>query len=414
MGSLKITDQLMTNKVLFLTGLFPEEIREEIIRDSKFNIQFAADALQWSFVEGLSFYYKDIKVLNFPFVGSYPTLYKTTAIKQIAFGKQMGFDGLNMSYFNFIAIKNIDIYHKAKKKIIDWAQQNTEEKTILIYSAFLPFLNAAIAAKKEFKNLKVFLILPDIPEFMGGPDNIFYKVFKKYTNDALQKSFEQVDGYILVSKYMTERLPTENKKLTVVEGIFNDERDGSFQQENKSDKKIILYTGTLAKRYGILGLLEAFKQIRNDNYRLVICGDGDAREDILLAAAMDQRIIYKGSIDRPEVLKMQKEASLLVNPRTAEGEFTKYSFPSKTMEYLASGVPTLLFKLPGIPQEYYDYCFSMDEFSVEKLAEKITAILHMDSTTLMEMGQKARKFILNNKNPRKQCEKIYKLIEDQI
>ena len=38
-----------------------------------------------------------------------------------------------------------------------------------------------------------------------------------------------------------------------------------------------------------------------------------------------------------------------VNPRQNNEEFTKYSFPSKTMEYLASGVPVVAYKLDGIP-----------------------------------------------------------------
>lgn len=401
----------MANNILFLTGLFPKEIRAEIVSNSKYNTQFAADALQWSFVEGMTFYYKNFRLLNFPFVGSYPTLYKTTHIQQFAFGKEMNFDGLNIGYFNFIALKNIDIYNKVKKGIFDWAGQTSGKKTLLIYAAYLPFLKAAIAAKKEFADLKIVVILPDMPIFMGGPDNIFYRAFKRYNRNALEKCFHHLDGYVLISEYMTEMLPVENKKWTVVEGISNAKK-GDFLQKGKfDDQKIILYTGTLSRRYGILNLLEAFRLINNDNYKLIICGSGDTQDEIALAAKNDSRIIYKGSIDRPRVLELQRDASLLVNPRTPEGEFTKFSFPSKTMEYLASGVPTLLYKLPGIPEEYYDHCFSLEDLSISALAAKITEILSMDPEVLAEKGSTARQFILDNKNPRKQCEKVFKLIE---
>ena len=75
-----------TKKVLFLTGLFPEEIVTEIISNSKFNTQFAANALQWSIVMGLSAYYQRLKVINMPFVGAYPNLYKKIRIKEFPFG----------------------------------------------------------------------------------------------------------------------------------------------------------------------------------------------------------------------------------------------------------------------------------------------------------------------------------------
>jgi glycosyltransferase involved in cell wall biosynthesis len=400
--------------VLFLTGLFPDEIRTEIIKNSKSNTQFAADALQWSFVEGLVYYFNNLQLLNFPFIGSYPTLYKTPFIKSFCFGNNKGFDGLNIGYFNLMAVKNVSIYRRAISNIRIWAKQNEGEKAILIYSAFLPFLKAAIEAKKEFSDLKIYLILPDLPQFMGGPDNKLYRGFKKYTNNQLLKCFEKTDGFVLLSKYMTELLPIDNKPWTVVEGIFNSKTAEPLPVNNTNNKKIILYTGTLARRYGILRLLEAFKLIRNEDYLLIICGDGDSKEDINLATEKDKRIIYKGSLDRSDVLRMQREASLLINPRTPEGEFTRFSFPSKTMEYLASGVPALIYKLPGIPEEYYQYCYSLEEISPEALAKKITGILQLDPDTRNGIGVKARQFILENKNPRVQCEKVYKLIEKQI
>lgn len=397
--------------LLFLTGLFPNEIRSELVKNSKSNTQFAADALQWSFVEGLTNYYDNLRLLNFPFIGSYPTLYKTPFLKSVSLGTNNGFHGENIGYFNLIAVKNISIYRLAKKHITKWAKQTDGEKCILIYSAFLPFLKAAISVKEELGNLKLFLILPDLPQFMGGPSNGLYRAFKKFTNGRLQECFKQMDGFVLLSKFMIDLLPIGSKPWTVVEGIYDDRRDSFLPTKSAGSEKIILYTGTLARRYGILALLQAFKLIKNTNYLLVICGDGDTKEDINLAAENDKRIIYKGSIDRSEVLKMQRQASLLINPRTPEGEFTKFSFPSKTMEYMASGVPTLLYKLPGIPDEYYNYCFSLENISVSALTDKIIEILNLDPAVLAEKGRAARQFILDNKNPEKQCKKIFELIE---
>lgn len=67
-------------------------------------------------------------------------------------------------------------------------------------------------------------------------------------------------------------------------------------------------------------------------------------------ATKDRRIQYLGSIPHDEILQLQRTASLLVNPRTPEGIYTKYSFPSKTMEYLASGTPTLYMNCQEFPR----------------------------------------------------------------
>ena len=133
--------------------------------------------------------------------------------------------------------------------------------------------------------------------------------------------------------------------------------------------------------------------LKNPSYRLVICGDGDSRNTVLECVKMDNRVSYKGQLPREEILVLQQKATLLVNPRTSEGEFTKYSFPSKTIEYLASGTPVLLYKLAGIPDEYYEYCFTVEDNSDEAL------------------GMRARKFILTEKSPKNQCKKLVDLIE---
>ena len=63
------------------------------------------------------------------------------------------------------------------------------------------------------------------------------------------------------------------------------------------------------------------------------------------------RIEFLGMLPRTDVLELQSKATILVNPRQPVGDFTKYSFPSKTIEYMASGTPLLMYKLPGIPEE---------------------------------------------------------------
>jgi glycosyltransferase involved in cell wall biosynthesis len=127
-------------------------------------------------------------------------------------------------------------------------------------------------------------------------------------------------------------------------------------------------------------------------------------------ACKDSRIIYKGQVTREEALMLQKNATLLVNPRTSEGDFTKYSFPSKNMEYFASGVPALLYRLPGIPEEYYEYCFTLSETGVEAMKDMLEDIIARTEEELEQMGRNARQFILNDKNPKKQVKKIIDLI----
>jgi len=109
---------------------------------------------------------------------------------------------------------------------------------------------------------------------------------------------------------------------------------------------------------------------------------------------------------------LQRKATLLINPRDGVEEFTKYSFPSKTIEYLSSGTPTILYKLKGIPEEYYNYCYTCDFEGAEGLTETIVRVLNIPSDERESMGEKAKKFILNNKNETIQSKKIIHLIKN--
>ena len=404
-------------KVSLLLGCFPSDKYDEIVSNSKGVIQYAADALQKSFLEGLSTFFDDIHVINLPYIGSFPFRYKvlTSSTGKFSYVSQNGkcLEGENVKFLNLTGVKGYSRYVAAKRSLIKWCENYMdEEKVVLVYAIHSPFLKACVDAKRKCKSLKIILIVPDLPDYMSDNKSIIYRMSKKCDAILLKSLYPYVDGFVLLSKYMTEMLPIGNNSWTVVEGIFNNSQDDVLvdKKTSKDALQYIFYAGTLAKRYGVMNLVEAFMHITNQNTRLVICGAGDSEKEIVKCTSIDKRIIFKGQLPRIEVLKLQKESTLLVNPRTPEEEYTKFSFPSKTMEDLASGVPVLLYKLPGIPEEYYQYCYSIEDLSIECLTNKMNEILSLDSYELKLKGDKAREFILREKNPASQARKIVDLI----
>ena len=195
-----------------------------------------------------------------------------------------------------------------------------------------------------------------------------------------------------------------------MEGIAD---DVSNLKPTRYDRKLkfVVYTGMLHKRFGIMDLVQAFMLIGNSNYRLILCGIGDAEADIIKSSKVDSRIVFKGQVSREEVLKIQADATVLVNPRKNTELFTKYSFPSKTMEYLASGTPVVAYKLDGIPDEYDQFINYVPDNPIESLARILTEICEKPESWRKEMGSRAREFILRNKNCVVQTKKILDLIK---
>ncbi len=397
------------NKILLLFGHYPKEQYLDIIQNSKNGIQYAADALQWSLIDGIEQHYSNFEVVSVPHIGSYPFRYK----KICFIGKEkcnttLGKTYNSLSFCNVTLLKIQSRYYNIRKYLSKNFQNDPKELTVLIYAITSPFLRAAVNFKKRNPSIKICLIVPDLPQYMSDSKNIFIRIFKKVDGYFIKSYLQKVDSFVLLTEDMKELLPIQGKPYEVVEGIYNPKDD--VCGEKRSSLKNILYTGTLSKRFGVLDLVSAFMMTKNSNYRLIICGEGDTQNEILKMSKIDPRIIFKGILKREEILKMQKESHLLVNPRTPEGEFTKYSFPSKTMEYLASGTPTLLYKLSGIPEEYFNYCFSLEEQGIETLSHKIDEILNKSDEELTNIGKNARDFILEYKNPKNQCAKIINMI----
>ena len=92
------------NNVALLMGLYPKAIYNKIVEDSITMPQYAADALQKSFVVGIS---KKVNttVINLPYVGSFPKRYRSLFVPEVNCN-ELGAEIRSSRYCNFTYIKN--------------------------------------------------------------------------------------------------------------------------------------------------------------------------------------------------------------------------------------------------------------------------------------------------------------------
>lgn len=390
--------------VLFLGSLCPPSLYKECV-SRNIPIDNAGLTLQKALVESFSITEK-ITSVSVPSILSMRKIF----IKKYKDEYKHNNRNITIPFINIPGIKQIltpyfSTYYLNKNNI-------TDVDVIFIYSVQSHWLKVAYYLKKRYPKCKVIMMVTDLPEFMSSSQNRVYRSLKNIESDIVNKYMSVVDGFILLSEYMTEKLPVMNKPYLVIEGIWHGKQQ-AYLRVDKSDSqnRTILYTGTLAMRYGIKNLIDAFLLILNDHYRLLICGKGDGEDYLKKAITRDKRISYLGQLTRDKVVELQSKVDLLINPRGPEGEYTRYSFPSKTIEYLASGTPALICRLPAIPNEYYNYCFSVTNTNVDTLKNKIEEVFKLSKDDLKEMGCKAQKFIKENKSINKQSAKILDFIK---
>lgn len=270
----------------------------------------------------------------------------------------------------------------------------------------LPFLLACRWVRAVRKDVDFCVIVPDLPEYMAVRTGLTKLVF----HGLARLSYRIVNGadsVVAITDAMLDVFSPKLKKV-VVEGIADS--DYVNRPSSSVRKPYFLYSGTLDRRYGIRKLLDAFVESNIENYHLYICGDGDDRANVESVSATNARVKYLGQLDRNAVLQLQREASLLINPRDNESAFTKYSFPSKIIEYMSSGVPVMMYALDGIPAEYYRFCYLVPP-GADGLRDMLAKVASFDIDELVEMGQTAKKFVANHKMPSAQVAKVLDAIK---
>ena len=307
-----------------------------------------------------------------------------------------------------ILIKTIDIpYISIIYKLFSF-KKNVKKKIkkvsydiAICYLVHQPYMAAIDYAKKLNNQIKTVLICPDLPDMMDM--SLSEKKIKQFLKNIdmyrIKKLYKKMDGFVFFSDCMKNKIDTKNKKFTVIEGIatINDLDITPVEKEN-----FIMHAGTLHKNIGIENIIKSMDYVNDSTLQLKIYGTGELAEYVKNISQKNPRIIYGGFINRNELFDEEKKAIALVNARNPKDEYTKYSFPSKTFEYLYSGTPFITTKLEGIPKEYSQYLYETKDDKPENIAKIINQVLTSDKQKLKEHGNNARKFVKYNKNKEKQ------------
>lgn len=252
----------------------------------------------------------------------------------------------------------------------------------------------------KIRRISIFTIVTDLPDMMS--DNFILRG----VNNCL---FRAVDGFIFLTEQMNQRLNKKNKPYLVLEGHVDANApslNNECKWERENGKKVIIYAGSILKLYGIQNLTEGFLKADIPNAELWIYGDGDYREELIEIEKHNPSVKYKGVCNNQEVVQAELRAALLVNPRPTAPEYTKYSFPSKNMEYMVSGTPLLTTKLPGMSKEYYPYVYLFEDETSDGIAKSLQDVLNIPEEERNQKAASARGFVLQEKSNIVQAKKI--------
>lgn len=294
------------------------------------------------------------------------------------------------------------IFRDAKRK---------KEDVILLTD--ITIWNAAIPARHAARKCGIpcVSLVTDLPQYSNAKKNASGRgIVRRFFQNYLRKELLSYDGYILLTEAMKDVVVQKNQPSVVTECMIDKEAIPADYFLEKQDKCVFLYAGGVYEKYGVKAFVEAFEKVADETMELQLFGDGDFVETLQNFPERYPHTVYQGCVSPLKIVDYEKKASVLVNPRPVSEEYTKYSFPSKTAEYMMTGRMILSTPLPGIPKEYQPYILWFDGDSEDDYIRGILRAKNMTFEEREQIGRAGKKFCLQHKTKEAQGEKMVVLL----
>lgn len=299
-----------------------------------------------------------------------------------------GIEGLMLGFVNVLLLKHVTrlfsclarLPLEIRRRRIDW---------IVLHGVHTPFLLFGLLAR--LFGIRLLVMLTDPAGVILPTDGSLARMLKQCDALFIRWLVKRADGYMCLSPAMVDSFQL-SKPSICFPGILNSEFQqaiavGRQTQERVAEERMILYAGGLTSAYGVDALMDAVQSIDSPKVRLVLYGRGDQQGKIVDLASRDRRFHYGGFVNNDDLVPALLAADVLVNPRPAGKLFAVLSFPSKLIEYLATGRPVLSTKIASIPPELVPYFNFVQEEGAEGIRVSLLRLLG----ALEEAEEKAEK-----------------------
>ncbi len=218
---------------------------------------------------------------------------------------------------------------------------------------------------------------------------------------ALQRwLMPRFDGHIVVTDQIARDFIPGRPYVRIEGGVDRNFLERTPRRRRLAEREaalVLAFAGTLNDVNGILLVIQALEYTSDVDLQLRIAGSGPREEMVKEAVRRDARIQFLGMLDRGGVASLYDDADVLLNIRLTEAVNTQYFFPSKLIECLGSGVPTISTRVAHSDTEFSGLAYFLDEESPQGLAALISFVASRNPEDRAALGARARAYISAHK-----------------
>ena len=280
---------------------------------------------------------------------------------------------------------------------------------------------------KYFKNKGsiLYLMLKDIFPQNGADIGLFrengiiYKFFKRK-----EKFLYSISDHIGVmsqanKEYFIIHNPEFKEKVSILPNALNISENPLKSKRSDFDLNetdlILIYGGNLGKPQGVDFIVECIRKLETlKNVTLLICGEGSESSKIsdVIRDESIKNTTYLGSLETERYNNLAKLVD--VGLIFLDNRFTIPNYPQRVLSYMEAEIPIIsatdVVTDIGTDAVRNKYGFSITNESTTEWLDAVT-FLKNNPEQRVEMGKSGRRYLLENFNVQKNCEKIIEVYE---
>ena len=340
----------------------------------------------WSLVRALRANGADVRLISVASVSDYPG--NAALLWPLRRFQQDDVDGLLLPFVNLTILKHVTRWLACWLFAVPELRRHRPD-WLLVHGVHSPFLWFAVAARR-LVGFGVAVVLTDPPGVPVATDGRTKNFLRRLDRTVVTGALRRCDAVIPLALPLAVDFAPGVPHL-VVEAILDAEATPPDETQPPGPASLVC-AGGLHEAYGVRNLVEAVRGLPDPELRLFLYGKGHLEGWIREQHAQDSRIAAPRVLAPEELAGVYVSATVLVQPRQLDQGFVPYSFPSKLVEYLASGTVVVSTRLPSIPEDYQDVVVWADD-SVEGLREALSQVLSWEPEQRAQFGREAAVFI---------------------
>lgn len=324
---------------------------------------------------------------------------------RVSVSSSSSFEGKDVTHIAIQKDNGSSLLHAMKafeQYLLGMGEETLRNLNVIMYAVIPPFVQVLLKYRKKYR-FKLTTICSEVPSLRRYGSGFAAKMKKT----VLTHYNQRFDGYVFFSTAMREVVKIKGKPYIVLEGIA----PPLSGTPTAGKRNIVMYAGGLAKDNNALLLAQCCADLPQVE-EVWICGVGEEFDAIRKLSETAEKVKCFGMVDNRDIVEMERQAKVLVNLRSPAVALTKYSFPSKILEYIASGSLVLSTRLGGIPTEYYAHIAVVEELSREGISRALSDCFTMSDEAYLQKVTDAQAFIENEKNYLMQSRRLVQFADE--